>query len=318
MVKKIETHGKHFDLLAFGEALIEFARLPEGTYRKAFAGDTLNSAYYASHLGLRTKYITAFGNDIYSDDLQQFIKSVPIDISDCVRHPSRNNGLYTIEYDKNGKRHFTFWRDRSAAKELFSLIDDPVLVKSIDDASTVLFSLIGSAIWNDSAKLLRTLRSAANTIRCFDTNFRPSLWHGVSDARNAIESVSDVTDILFVSSSDHLALYDNTDPIRHYRSIGFSNIIYRDEKRPVQYIINGLEGEITKIPNIDIVDTTGAGDAFNAGFLSRYLAGRPIDDCIRYAICSASAAMQGLGGMSQAYSKKDVELLLENVYGIEQ
>src|SRR5690606_2781791 len=50
-------------------------------------------------------------------------------------------------------------------------------------------------------------------------------------------------------------------------------------------------------PKVKVVDTTGAGDAFNAGFLDRYLAGHPLPDCLAAGIATGSLSVQTTGGV---------------------
>ena len=58
------------------------------------------------------------------------------------------------------------------------------------------------------------------------------------------------------------------------------------------------DGTITRVPAIavDAVDTTGAGDSFDAGFLATWLAGRPVRDCLAVGVACGSLSTRGVGG----------------------
>jgi len=83
------------------------------------------------------------------------------------------------------------------------------------------------------------------------------------------------------------------------------DVIITDGKNPVAWYINGLQG-ITKIPTSQkIVDTTGAGDAFLAGLISKFISsGYPsneleIEDCIKFAGVCGLLTCLGEGAIEQ-------------------
>ena len=83
------------------------------------------------------------------------------------------------------------------------------------------------------------------------------------------------------------------------------DVIITDGKNPITWYINGLQG-ITETPSLlKIVDTTGAGDAFLAGFISKLISsGYPsnkleIEDCIKFASVCGLLTCLGEGAIEQ-------------------
>jgi sugar/nucleoside kinase (ribokinase family) len=62
--------------------------------------------------------------------------------------------------------------------------------------------------------------------------------------------------------------------------------------------------------SVEAVDTTGAGDSFNAGFLHAWLARRPLEECLRWGAACGSLSTRGLGGTARQPSAEEVEQLL--------
>jgi sugar/nucleoside kinase (ribokinase family) len=74
-----------------------------------------------------------------------------------------------------------------------------------------------------------------------------------------------------------------------------------------------LEGdEVVRVPAypVETVDTTGAGDSFNAGFLHRWLAGAPIADCLRLGAACGALSTLGLGGTAAQPTLEEAESLV--------
>jgi sugar/nucleoside kinase (ribokinase family) len=72
------------------------------------------------------------------------------------------------------------------------------------------------------------------------------------------------------------------------------------------------DGRVLSAPSLamDAVDTTGAGDSFNAGFLHAWLAGRPLEECLRWGVACGSLSTRGLGGTARQPTADEAERLV--------
>jgi 2-dehydro-3-deoxygluconokinase len=86
-----------------------------------YGGDTLNTAIHLARAGHDVGYFTALGSDPFADDLRHRWAAERLDCSLVLAHPSRQTGLYAISTDAQGERSFAYWRDTSAAREMFAL-----------------------------------------------------------------------------------------------------------------------------------------------------------------------------------------------------
>ena len=110
-------------IACLGEAMVELSGLDAeaGTLAFGVAGDTLNTAIYLKRTlgqGARVAYITALGDDAFSDRMVAAMQEEGLDTSAVARLPGRLPGIYAINVDERGERTFSYWRTESAARSM--------------------------------------------------------------------------------------------------------------------------------------------------------------------------------------------------------
>jgi 2-dehydro-3-deoxygluconokinase len=263
-----------------GECMIELKRAADGLYSRGWGGDTLNTAVYLARLGLGVDYITALGDDPYSEEMVAAWRAEGVGTSKVVRVKGKLPGLYMIETDVSGERAFLHWREAAAARMLMDLPETGQLLQSLSTYDLVYFSAITLSIYGESgrARLLAALRQARErrTRVVFDTNFRARGWPDLDIARHVFGEAMQSADIVLASSEDLLPLYpaDSADQLlaripcaETVLKLGASGSVVRSEG-----VTHGLELERVTAP---VVDTTAAGDSFAAAYLAARLAGVP-------------------------------------------
>ncbi len=274
--------------LSVGECMIEMASLGGADFRLGFAGDTMNTAWYAraclSPHDWNVAYFTSLGRDVYSDKMLDFFESNGIETRLIQRHATRRPGLYMIEID-NGERSFTYWRDQSAAKTLAD--DRATLSAAFLSADTIYFSGITAAILSESGRNnlleeLKAARQAGKTI-VFDPNLRPRLWSSTEEMRSVTTQAASVADILLPSFDDEAATFGDRDLnacADRYLAAGAKMVLVKNGGGPMLFADQNGRHETSAIERIQPVDTTGAGDSFNGGFLSALIGGAAPDEAI--------------------------------------
>lgn len=267
--------------VALGEAMVELAPIGNNHYQRGFAGDTFNTAWHMAqilHNRATVGFATRVGQDRISDAFVAELAADGLDVSVIGRDPVRSMGLYLIELT-GVERSFHYWRDTSAARGLAS--DAATLARTLSGVGLIHLSGITLAILAqaDRETLFAALAHArANGARVsFDPNFRPKLWSSLDDMRQTSRRMLTHVDIALPSFDDEAAVWGDTTPdatIKRFAAAGVGEVAVKNGAAPVA-VLSG--GQTTTLPTPavqGIRDTTGAGDGFNAGYLSARLKGR--------------------------------------------
>lgn len=263
---------------AIGECMIEIAEAPSGDTRRSFGGDTLNTAVYLARLGINVDYVTALGDDPYSDEMLEAWRSEGIGVELVRRMPGRQPGLYTIRTDVDGERSFHYWRAQAPAREMLNGEFADELFARLTGYDLIYFSGITLSILNESgrARLLEIagkVRQAGGRI-AFDPNYRPRGWPDRAAARDACAKALGGVDIALPTFEDERALFGDADPRtcvdRLHRS-GVSEVVVKNGAKAASVSMAGRLVQVPALRVSDPVDTTAAGDSFNAGYLAARL-----------------------------------------------
>ncbi len=271
-------------VLAIGECMVELSSAQGGLYAMGFAGDTFNTAWYLRRRlppYWRVGYLSAVGTDTVSGRMLDFIVASGIDVSHVVRIPDRTVGLYMIELDR-GERSFVYWRGEAAARRLAQ--DAARLGAALDGVAAVYLSgiTLGILAEPDRARLLAALR-ASGALVIFDTNLRPRLFETLDAMRDAVTEAASIADIVLPSFDDEAAYFGDADPsatAARYADLGAALVVVKDGAGPVHTRQAGTASRFETEPAARIVDTTAAGDSFNAGFLARHLQGAALGEAV--------------------------------------
>lgn len=264
-------------IIIIGEAMVELSRGAEpGAWRLHYGGDTLNTALHLARLGAEVGYLTALGADPFSAELRRAWAAEGLDPALMLTDPARSVGLYAISTTPAGERSFTYWRGESAARQLFALPGAAALVAAAAGARLLYFSMISLAILPEAGRaalldLARRVRAAGGRV-AFDSNYRPRLWESAEVARAVHARALACADLGLPTLEDEAALLGLSDPAAvaaHWRRGGVAEVV-------VKLGAEGcwIDGETVPPPALLTPhDTSGAGDAFNAGYVHARLAG---------------------------------------------
>ena len=274
-------------VLGIGEAMVEFAPTGGNAYRRGFAGDTLNTCWHMAQLlgeSARVSYFTKVGVDAFSEQLIAFIESSEMDAHCILRDTERTLGLYVINLT-GAERSFTYWRDTSAARRLAD--DAASLHEATEGCGLIHVSGITLAVIGETGRknLIHALAQArANgAIVSFDPNVRMRLWRDASELRSATQALMSVVDIALPSFDDEALVWGDSNPeatLTRFEQAGVAEIVVKNGASDVAYSVAGQRGGSPTREVLNIVDTTGAGDSFNSGYLAARLVGMdPLASC---------------------------------------
>lgn len=291
-------------IASIGECMLELSGAGGGAWNLNYAGDTFNTLWAIRALTDATMpadYVSAFGDDPFSAGQIEFFAANGIGIAASPIIAGARPGLYAITLT-GAERSFTYWRSDAAARQLAE--DQGALNKSLQNRSLVYFSGITLAILSPAARgrLLLALDQARQrgSRIAFDPNYRPRLWQSVQEARGAIADALPLIDIALPTFPDEQALFgDSTPDGVAYRlsAAGVKEIVVKDGAEPA-LVVDGDSRERVPAVKVTAVDTTGAGDSFNGGYLAARLAGKPPAEAAAIAHRVAAATVQVRGALA--------------------
>ncbi len=308
----MNTNGKSNPgiFVSVGECMIELSRsrMHPGLYERRYGGDTLNTAVYLARLldgrDWQVRYATRLGDDPFSAEMIAGWKAEGIDcrLVDIVK--GRLPGLYMIDTDDKGERSFSYWRGEAPVRELFGEKNDPLAARLVE--SDALYSSgITLAVLSDRgrAKLIEVMaeRKSSGALVAFDTNFRARLWREVPTMRKWFVDAIGAATICLPSMEDLSQIFTDSrsaeDWIAHLAGMGCVEIVL---KTGADSVVVWMEGRLASIAlplAAKPVDTTGAGDSFNAGYLAARVRGESPRESVFAAHALASRVIQYPGAI---------------------
>jgi len=283
-------------VICVGEVMVELSRGNDGRYGMGFGGDTFNTAVYLARAGIPAAYATAMGDDPYSDGLMALATAEGVNGDLIRRMRGRMPGLYLIETDAKGERKFYYWRETSPARDLFELPDWAAVAEALLSARLVYFSGVTLSLYSNTGigRFLAALELARRqgVKVAFDGNFRPRGWKGdVARARTVFAEALKRVDIALPTFDDEATLWGDTNPeatVERLQAFGIGEIVVKNGSSTA--LVADKNGrEHVPVPEVvEPIDTTAAGDSFNAAYLAARLSGEnPL---------AAAAAAHGLAG----------------------
>ena len=257
--------------------MIEISNTKNRSYNQSFAGDTLNFCNYLDKKKLNAFFLSAIGKSEINQSLLDFVKSKNISTKYIKQIKQFEVGLYLIKNKDNGEKQFFYWRDESAAKQYFNNIDFLNLYKELKNFDYIYFSGITLSIihiskLNNFIKLLKLLKSKKIKI-VFDFNIRPSRWNK-KNLNIFLDSVLKFVDICFLSGED-MNYWKNKNNIKSYEQIvrkyKLKHSIFRKNAKFTYVFLNKTRYVFKNKLLKTVVDTSGAGDGFNAAYLSNFI-----------------------------------------------
>lgn len=282
----------------------------DGTFpaQIAYGGDSLNFAVYMARLGIPISYATALGDDPLSDWMLAQWQAEGLGCDLVRREAGGAPGLYLVDVDAAGERSFRYWRENSPASRL---LDDPEqarqLFAQLADYEWLYLTGISLAICAPPARarlfdFLAAHRAAGGKV-AFDSNFRAQLWPNRQQAACACERMHRLADLALSTLDDEQQLFGDAsegDAANRLRIWGVPEIVLKNG--PAGCAISTGASLLTVPPPkpAAIIDTTAAGDSFNAAYLAARLQGRTARDAAIQGNQLASQVIQHPGAIIPA------------------
>ena len=309
----------HPTITCFGELLIDMISTNTGNlvvskgFLKKFGGAPGNTAAGLAKLGVPTAFIGKVGNDPFGTFLKTSLDAYGVDTKGLVISKIDRTTLAFVSLTTAGERDFYFFKGAH----------DTILPSETSlPADTFLFHFgsltqISVSANRTTEKLVADARKQG-AIVSYDPNIRETLWGELHRARLVILDTAKKVDMLKVNEEE-ARLLANTEDIRDAANRLYSSnldiIVITRGKLGCYYKTAKYEGDIPTI-NVKVVDTTGAGDAFNAGFIyglykekrkASQLTKEELETVLKRAVVIGSLTITKKGAVSAFPTKKDID-----------
>jgi 2-dehydro-3-deoxygluconokinase len=268
-------------VVAIGEVMIELARGGDGRFAIACGGDTFNTAVYLSRAKADVAYATALGDDPYSDGIVALATAEGVATDLILRKAGRLPGVYLVDADANRSRRLHYWRESSPARDLFELSEWTRVAEGLLSAHLIYYSGITLSLYSNNGlgrffAIIEMARQKGVKV-AFDGNFRPHGWRGdLARTRTVFMEALKRVDIVMPTFDDEAVLWGDPSPeatVERLQAFGIAEIIVKNGPNSA-LLATADQCEHVPVPKVvEPIDSTAAGDGFNAGYLATRLAG---------------------------------------------
>jgi fructokinase len=307
--KNISLVNSDNDVLAIGELLIDMvgALNPYGdiTYHQFFGGSPANIAVNTSWLGIKSLVCATVGKDRLGGFLKETLENAGVDTTYIRTVPDATSMV--VLNQSNGTPSPIFYRAADYKIEHNQELESAVAKSKIIHFSTWPLTLSPA---KESIVHVLGLARKHGVLVCFDPNFHPTLWQNPQEGKEFVKSIIGHTDIIKPSEDDAERLFGRDTheaQIKKFLKLGAKLIIMTLGK---DGLIVANANEMLKLPSLakEVANTTGAGDAFWAGFYTATVKGHSIKEACN---CGSAASAFKLKHLSSIAKLPNFEKLKE-------
>jgi sugar/nucleoside kinase (ribokinase family) len=300
------------DLLAIGETLVDFISVEETdwlrnayTFRKYQGGSPANIAVYVARLGGQAAVISKLGIGA----MGQFLKAE-------LGRAGVTTDYLIMDHRVHSSVIFVSRTAGTADFEAFRSGDYQLEPKEIDEEAIERARVVHASTWALSREPCRSavekgfrLARQQGKIVSLDPNYSPTIWPDYRTAMEVIPRMLSHATITKPSLDDATRLFGRDrapeEYIEQFHSMGPEIVVFT---MGADGILLSEEGKLTSIPGrpVHVVDATGAGDSFWAGFLVALLDGNPLERCALFAREIVERKLTTVGPLPESIDRQEV------------
>lgn len=294
---------KRFDIICVGEALVDFIGHEQGKtinntrdYHRYLGGSPTNVAMNLARLGLRPAVVASVGEDGFGNYIIQRLQEINIDTTHIKHIPQVPTSTVFVSRSYNTPDFVAY---RAADCEI---LEEQIPDYLIDEAS--IFHTTCFALSKEPARsaILKKAKRAYR-VGCklsIDINYSEKIWKDREQAIKTIKEYCSFNPLVKISEDDMDRFFNKKVPheeiLNYFHDLGVHMVCLTLGSSGVKLSEKGKP--IISLPAIEItevLDTTGAGDAFWSGFLFAYLKEHPPTVCLEIALRLAALKLQNVG-----------------------
>ena len=264
------------EIISLGESLIDFVSTRHGVdlknapgFFKRAGGAPANMAFGLARLGVEVGFLGKVGEDQFGHFLAEELNEAGVDLSQLRFTAEANTTLAFVSLTESGERDFTFYRDPGADELLAA---EEIDRDYVDSAALLHFGSLSLTHPDSREATFQAIEYAKQSglTVSMDPNLRPSLWDDEDKMKEAALEGLQRTDLVKLNGEE-LCLLADSDSLKKA-----ANILLKKGPRLVVVTL-GEHGSFychadgyDEVPGfeVEVQDTTGAGDGFTAGFFT--------------------------------------------------
>lgn len=282
--------GSTFKVATIGDALITMNPLTTGplryvsTFERKVGGAELNFAIGCSRLGLSSKWISRLGDDDFGKVIYNFARGEGVDVSDVAFVEGYPTSVNFRETHENGASKTYYYRHQSP---ILTLSPEMITESSFTNVDLVHLTGVFLAIDPKNIEIVHKVIQIAKEKKIpisFDPNIRLKLWT-IEDARKAYETIFPHIDILLAGLEEMKLIMgsdEEADLVQFAAKYKIKDLVVKDGANGSKLYRDGVWTKMKSFP-VQAVDTVGAGDGFDAGYVYGYLNQYSPEQLLRFA-----------------------------------
>ncbi len=311
------------DVVSLGEPMVEFCATEVGRLSKAplfkrgWGGDTSNFAVALARQDVSVAHVCRLGGDEFGRSFLDLWEAEGMDVSGVIVERDAWTAIYIISLIEGGGHDFTYYRAGSAASR-YSI--DDLDVDYLDTVKVLHTSGISLAISESvrmaALKALHHMKKKGG-FNSFDINMRPKLWD-TETARKSLADAFSVSDVVFASMEDMNTLYGIKEPEKaaeYLRDMGVETVVVKHGSRGC-YVSTDEKSFTMPGYRIDVIDTTGSGDAFDGAWIKGVLMGWDLEKTASFSNAVGALTATGLGAVAPIPRYEEAVRLIKEQDGV--
>ncbi|HEY9874182.1 MAG TPA: carbohydrate kinase [Candidatus Obscuribacterales bacterium] len=233
-------------------------------------GAPANVACALVKLGTPAGFIGCVGQDKPGDSLVNLLQEVGVDITGVQRHSTAPTRQVYVVRSVGGDREFAGFGDKNTTEFSDAYLQASHLPEELfETAEFLVLGTLEMAYPETRQAIAKALKLAEqyDVKILLDVNWRPMFWPNPDEALPLIKELFKRVDFVKLSQEEATWLFDTSDAgAINYRLNSVEGVLVTGGEHGCSYCLSENEGHLPAF-SVDVVDTTGAGDAFVAGFL---------------------------------------------------
>ncbi|MGG3235731.1 sugar kinase [Priestia flexa] len=278
------------DVLTIGDALISMYPRKKGplrfshSFERGMGGAELNFAIGCARLGLKPGWISKLGDDEFGKYVFDQARGEGVDLSHVTFTSNYPTSVYFREIHANGDSRSFFYRHDSPTLELSQ---HDIVEEYVKNFKILHITGVFPSIHHQNIELMKFIISIAKKHGLkisFDPNVRLKMWSAEEAVAFVLSILKDV-DIILTSKEEAdliFGLQSERNHIEAFKKYGIETVVI---KKGADGAVGEHNGEYLEQPAVHVplvVDTVGAGDGFDAGFISAHIKGKTFKECLEY------------------------------------